>query len=261
MRVQRQSLPGQVAHEFLAAIVGGAYAEGAKLPAEPELVTMTGVSRLTLREAMKLLQAKGVIRIEQGRGTFVNPSSSWSPLDPMVLAARAIDPASAATISRKLLEARRLVEVGVAELGAARRTEGHLVAMEQALASMRQAHRAADRDTFVAADIEFHQVIIHAAGNEIVAALYSPIQDLVLEGRRQTSSWPDARAAAIDAHERILEAVRQGDPDLARKCMLGHLTDTAARLEEHIGAPATEEAAGADASDAAQVAPAAPGAH
>ena len=237
MRVQRQSLPGQVAHEFLAAIVGGAYPEGAKLPAEPELVAMTGVSRLTLREAMKLLQAKGVIRIEQGRGTFVNPSSTWSPLDPMVLAARAIHPDSAAVISRKLLEARRLVEVGVAELGATRRTDVHLTAMEQALAAMRAAHQRDDRDTFVAADIAFHQVIIEAAGNEIVAALYSPIQQLVLEGRRQTSSWPDARASAIRAHERILEAVRRRDPDLARGRMLAHLADTATRLEQHIGAP------------------------
>jgi DNA-binding FadR family transcriptional regulator len=60
----------------------------------------------------------------------------------------------------------------------------------------------------------------------------------VLEGRRQTSSWPDARTAAIRAHEWILEAVRRYDPDLARRRMLAHLADTATRLEQHIGAPA-----------------------
>ena len=108
MRIpRRQSLPSQVAREFLAAIVSGTYQPSTRLPAEHELVALTGVSRLTLREAMKLLEDKGVVRIEQGRGTFVNPQASWSPLDPMILTARAADPAAAGTISRKLLEARR----------------------------------------------------------------------------------------------------------------------------------------------------------
>jgi GntR family transcriptional regulator, transcriptional repressor for pyruvate dehydrogenase complex len=235
MRIRRrQSLPSQVAREFLAAIVAGTYQPSARLPAEHELVALTGVSRLTLREAMKLLEAKGVVRIEQGRGTFVNPQASWSPLDPMILTARAADPAAAGTISRKLLEARRLVEVGVAELAAPRRTAAHLEAMVTALDTMRRSHAGSDRDGFVDADISFHQAIIDAAGNEIMAALFSPIQELVFEGRRQTSSWPDARAAAIRAHERILDAIQRQDPEAARREMLTHLIDTAAQLDQHI---------------------------
>jgi GntR family transcriptional regulator, transcriptional repressor for pyruvate dehydrogenase complex len=244
MRIQRrQSLPSQVVREFLGAIVAGTYPPETRLPAEHELVSLTGVSRLTLREAMKLLEAKGVVRIEQGRGTFVNPTSNWSPLDPMVLAARAADPAAAGSISRKLLEARRLVEVGVAELAAPRRSEANLEAMVAGLEAMRRAHAGSDRDAFVAADIAFHQAIIDAAGNEIMAALFSPIQELVFQGRRQTSAWPDARAAAIQAHERILETIRRQDPDAARREMLIHLIDTAAQLDQHIHEAPVGEAA------------------
>lgn len=99
---------------------------------------------------------------------------------------------------------------------------------------MRRTHAGGDRDGFVAADISFHQAIIDAAGNEIMAALFGPIQELVFEGRRQTSSWPDARTAAIRAHERILDAIRRQDPEAARREMLTHLIDTAAQLDQHI---------------------------
>jgi GntR family transcriptional repressor for pyruvate dehydrogenase complex len=232
-RIRRQSLPAQVAHEFLAAIVGGAYEPGSQLPPEPELVALTGVSRLTLREAMKVLQAMGVVRVEQGRGTFVNPPSSWNPLDPMVLSARAAGPDAGTAVGLKLLEARRLVEVGVAELAAVRRSEAQLDAMTEALVAQRSAHDAGDTDRFVAADITFHQALMEAAGNEVVAALFGPIQSLVYEGRRLTSSWPEARALAIKAHERILAAVRRQDPGGARRRMLEHLEATAAALEEH----------------------------
>lgn len=260
-RIRRQSLPAQVAHEFLAAIVGGAYEPGSRLPPEPELVAMTGVSRLTLREAMKLLQAIGVVRVEQGRGTFVNPPPRWNPLDPMVLSARAAaGPDAGAAVGLKLLEARRLVEVGVAELAAVRRGKAHLDAMTQALVQQRSAHDAGDTDRFVAADIAFHQALMDAAGNEVVAALFGPIQSMVHEGRRLTSSWPDARALAIRAHERILAAVRRQDPNAARQRMLEHLEATAAALEEHAAkqaaartaTPTTKE--GAKEHEAAQVA-------
>jgi len=169
----------------------------------------------------------------------VNPPSSWNPLDPMVLSARASGPDAdaGAAVGLKLLEARRLVEVGVAELAAVRRSEAQLDAMTQALVQQRGAHDAGDTDRFVAADIRFHQALMEAAGNEVVAALFGPIQSLVYEGRRQTSSWPDARALAIRAHERILTAVRRQDPGAARRRMLDHLTATAAALEEHVATP------------------------
>ena len=116
MSQARQPLADQLVAGLLESIVAGEYPPGSPLPSEDELADMAGVSRLTVREAVKSLQAKGVVRIHRGRGTFVNPSSEWSPFDPMLLAARSQEDGKA--VWRGLLETRRLVEEGVARLAA-----------------------------------------------------------------------------------------------------------------------------------------------
>src|SRR6266508_3375762 len=140
-----------------------------------QLVELFDVSRLTVREAVKALRSKGVVRIEQGRGTFVNPPSHWSPLDPDLLMARAAPAEGTRELAMKLTEARVLVEVGVAGLAARRRTRADLTELKRALDRMRRASDRDDVDGFTEADLEFHGIIMAAAGNPFVTALFEPL--------------------------------------------------------------------------------------
>lgn len=235
MHRSRSGLATQVADWFLQTIVAGDYPPGSKLPVEADLAAIVDVSRITLREAIRILQVKGVVRVEHGRGMFVNSMEAWSALDPSVLAARADTGGERVAISKKLLEARWLVEVGVAQLAARRRSSQDIADLEAALEDMRGANAAGRTDDFVEADIRFHQVIMRAAGNELVAALFEPIEQLVHEGRRETSQFQVARRHAVAAHQRILDALLAEDPEAARYAMEAHLIQTGVDLDRATG--------------------------
>lgn len=218
------SLGDQIAARLLDEIIDGRYPPGSPLPPEWELADREQASRLTIREAVRILRQKNVVTVVRGRGTFVQPRQRWSPLDPAVLGALARDPDALTERLRALLEARSLVEVGVAELAAARRTDPDLAAMAAAVVAMREA--GDDLDGFVAADLAFHDAVMAAAGNPVIAALFDPIALLLRDTRRQTSRDPVAREHALRAHERILAAIERRDPVQAAGAMRDHLAET-----------------------------------
>ena len=156
----------------MAAILRGDHPPDSRLPPEDRLAELFKVSRLTVREAVQELRHKGVVRVEQGRGTFVNPAPRWSPLDPVLLMARAGSAEGTEDLAVKLTEARRLVEVGVSGLAAQRRTEQDLVELGRALDRMQEASDRDDVDGFTTADLEFHQAVMAAAGNPFITALW-----------------------------------------------------------------------------------------
>src|ERR1051326_4248111 len=84
----RRGLADQLVEHLVAAILRGDHPPDSRLPPEDRLAELFKVSRLTVREAVKELRHKGVVRVEQGRGTFVNPATRWTQLDPALLMAR-----------------------------------------------------------------------------------------------------------------------------------------------------------------------------
>lgn len=225
-----ESLGDQIAARLLDEIIDGAYPPGTALPPEWELADREGASRLTVREAVRILRQKNVLAVVRGRGTFVRPQSHWSPLDPAVLGALARQPDALTERLEALLEARSLVEVGVAELAAARRSEDDLAGMVSALARMRAVAgldgTALDLDAYVAADLAFHDAVMAAAGNIVIAALFDPITALLRDSRRQTSRDRISREHALRAHDRILAAIQRRDPAAAARAMREHLAET-----------------------------------
>ncbi len=219
-----------VADQIIDGIVSGKYPPGSRLPTELELCAATGVSRATLREAMKSLQQLGVTSIEQGRGSFVNPADSWSPFDPAVLAARvghaAADPGAPWPV--QLAEARKVVEVEVAGLAATRRSEEDLRTMRGALTAMRAASRVRDAEAFAIADLAFHQAVMDAAGNEFIRALFDPVARLLHVSRVESSQPAIRRTGALRAHRVIMQAIAAGDPAQAAGAMREHLDETLA---------------------------------
>jgi len=223
----RQGLPDQVASWLLAAVAGGEYPAGSRLPPEAELAARATVSRLTLREAVKVLRDKGVLQVEQGRGTFVKPPAQWSPLDAELLASRtALEAGSGGRLIQQLTEARRVIEAGIAGLAAQRRTPQDVDRLAEIIGRMQAAHDIADVPAFSLADSAFHEGVLLVADNPFLTALFEPIRTLVHQVRASTSLESDMRQKAILAHTAILEAVSAGHEDQAWQAASAHVGET-----------------------------------
>lgn len=230
----RRGLADQLVERLVEAVARGDYPPDSRLPPEADLAEQCDVSRLTLREAIKSLRSKGVVRVEQGRGTFVNPRAKWSPLDPSLLSARLSHASDAADLAWQLTEARRLVELGVAELAAVRHSPADLAALRSAVERMERADAEDDIDAFAAADIDFHNALNAAAGNMFLAALFEPIEVLVRLVRRETSAVVSLRTAGVRLHAGIIDAVASRSTEAAREAMIEHFRNTDATLSQAI---------------------------
>ena len=234
----RRPLADDLADQILDDVLAGRYPVGTALPSESELAEASELSRLTVREAVKTLRSKGVLRVEHGRGTFVAPTEEWSVLDPTLLIARSAAQADALLLPLKFIEARRLVEVGVAELAATRRSEGDISQLEESLAEMRKASAAKDVGAFVRADFQFHQIVLDAADNAFVAAIFDPLAQILRLTRYQTSAHAPVRRHAIAHHHNILLAMTAGDPTAARDAMHAHIVQTENDMVKYVRDPA-----------------------
>ncbi|SFT05126.1 FadR/GntR family transcriptional regulator [Saccharopolyspora flava] len=206
------SLPEELAEQLLGSIIDGTYPPGGALPSEPELAELFTMSRLTVREAIKALRVQNVVRIERGRGTYVNPPAEWSSLHPMIRAATS--PGADPDVASDVHEARRMLEAGVAELAALNRTEADLRELREQVRAMRASDDPACRS---AAHLAFHQAVVRATGNAFVPLLFEPFT-------RVLSGLPvETDDEAITRHERLLGAIEARDPASARRFMAAHL--------------------------------------
>ncbi|KQU49544.1 GntR family transcriptional regulator [Rhodococcus sp. Leaf278] len=220
----RDSLVSVVSNDVLERIVSGELPPGTMLPSEAVIGTQFDVSRLTVREALKQLAAINVLTAVRGRGTYVNDVSQWTSIDAVVRAASSSGRAH--EVSIQMLEMRRIIEVGAAELAGARRTEDDVAALREHLDRMRESHAASDVDGFVQADLAFHDVILAASGNLLVPAVYDPVRRLLSQTRRETSAVPAIQVNAIAMHENILAAMADSDPERTRAAMAEHMQQT-----------------------------------
>jgi DNA-binding FadR family transcriptional regulator len=232
-----------VADELLQLVVDGTYPPGGAMPSEAELAERFHVSRLTVREAIRSLTSTRVIRTQQGRSSVINPPDQWSPLDPRLLRARGQASGEPLLLPKRLMEARRTVEVGIAELAASRRTDQHLVQMAAYIDRMREAHQQTDIDRFVESDLAFHATLFEAVDNVFLDALFEPLTSVLRTLRHQTSAISEIRIHAIDWHAKILASVTRADPDASREAMRGHLMQTEHDLEYFLGDQQVAQAA------------------
>ena len=213
-------LHGRIVHALGRRIVTGELRPGDRLPAGPELQA----SRTVVREAVKVLAAKGLVESRPKTGTRVRPGHAWNLLDADVLAWQqegSTGPQNDALL-RKLTEVRRIIEPAAAELAAARAEPADILALDEAFRSMEQAvhaRGAPDVESFVQADMRFHLAILRACRNELLEQMSRTVFAALLVSFRSTTSVPGSARAALPRHRAIFDAIRGRNPRAAGAAM------------------------------------------
>ncbi len=224
--LEKTSVGLQAADAIKGLILSGELQPGDSLPPERELATMLGISRPSLREAIRVLSALNVVEPRHGGGTFVTslqPRELAQPINFLLQVDR--------MAFRHLLEVRQVLEVGAARLAAPRITDAQLAALRDLT---EQAGRALGRPgQFLEFDFDIHTAIIEATGNPIYLSLYQSIADLSLEGRKRTARSAATRRAAHLGHLAIVAALSTRDGDAAAAAMRDHLDVVQHALERH----------------------------
>jgi GntR family transcriptional repressor for pyruvate dehydrogenase complex len=196
------------------AIANGQLPPGTRLPAERELADQMGVSRNSVREAVRELELKGIIERRAGRGTTVlepQSDSAGGLLDDL------------APDSRELLEImdfRLSIEPPIAALAAERSTRGSLARLTRLLEEMADETRVA---RIAELDREFHGAVARATHNRLLVRLNEVTAEWLRQSRHETLQSRSRRAASLAGHRRIYDAIRAGDPVLARSAMSDHI--------------------------------------
>ncbi|MBV8151050.1 MAG: FadR family transcriptional regulator [Candidatus Eremiobacteraeota bacterium] len=200
-------------------IVCGEWPSGDVLPSESALCEMFGVARSSVREALRVLEEKGLIEIRHGLRSRVNPPEQWQFLDDQILRVRR-ENGTMPPFVRDLFEARAIIECEVAALAAQRATPDDLRLLEASVEQME--NTAADQAAFVETDFEFHRQLFQTAGNRVLMRVLRPTREL-LEYTFEQKTAGSAPDTMIADHRAIAEAVRAKDASGAREAMRRHL--------------------------------------
>lgn len=214
-RYSSRSLHGQVVHELGKRIVSGVLREGEVIPNEAELGAEFEVSRTALREGIKVLAAKGLLVSRTRTGTRVRPRRDWHMLDPDVLAWR-LETTKPLDFINDLYDIRDAIEPVAASLAAVRASDADIAAMAEALDGMIAA--GDDIAATVEPDIRFHQHILNASGNELLASLGVLIETSLAYSFMLCT--PEKKINAIDLHRAVLDGIRARDSVAASAAMV-----------------------------------------
>jgi GntR family transcriptional repressor for pyruvate dehydrogenase complex len=212
----------RIAHEVTRYIDRNGLGPGDRIGTEAELAREFGVSRATLREGVRLLAGSRLIRSSQGRGGGVFVANTLNQSMGQHLSETiAIMLSSRSTALPQILEMRRLLETDGAELAAVRADEAQLASLRRAVEEM-AAHDVLD-DGFADADISFHRVISRAAGNELLVALTSWTQDVLVPTLAALLRPVVGTDELVAQHRAILRAVVRRQPAAAARAMSEHM--------------------------------------
>ncbi|GAA0559297.1 FadR/GntR family transcriptional regulator [Paractinoplanes ferrugineus] len=218
--VRQAPLVVQVAGQFRALVESGAWAVGAKIPGENHLADQLGVSRGTVREALRALSLAGILEPRVGDGTYVRATNE-------ITGVLVRDELPALT---HVLDARAGLEAAAARLAAYHATPGDLAELETALAGRAQAYAARDLAGYVAADAAFHRGVIKAGANPLLIRLFDAVAEVVDQSIADTAVFPEDPVVR-DSHAALLDALRQRDADRAVAAAYGLIERVKTTLE------------------------------
>lgn len=229
-KVRSERRSDAVVEQIAARISSGGFSVGERLPSERELMEQFGVSRTSIREALRTLEAQGKLEVRQGLGTFV-------------VSKPGLESSSAILVTwlhenqhklMEILEVREAIEAKAASLAAVRRTEQDLDRLEESLIEMKAWVGKGQFEEATMADRRFHRNLTEASGNDLLVALADNLGATLHELRHSTLSMPGRAEMAITEHQPIIEALRKRDPELAQSAVLAHLGSAKKYIQEFL---------------------------
>ncbi|HWT63615.1 MAG TPA: FadR/GntR family transcriptional regulator [Ochrobactrum sp.] len=217
--LSRKSLAGAAEQSIRAEITAGNWRVGEQLPNEASLSAKLGVSRGTVREAVRALVAQGMLETRQGSGTYVLSAADTT---------RSIDRIRHTSL-RDRFETRAALEVEAARLAAQRSTPATIRHLELKL-EQRSKRPDDNRADFVARDFAFHEAIVAASGNSALVAVYAFFSQSIRESIEATLDG-ELPEPDHDEHRAIVEAIASGNPDLAGEAVRRFMAPLIEELE------------------------------
>lgn len=217
-----QNLTYHIVEELGHAVVTQTYSDDDPFPIEAELCKQFGASRTVLREAVKMLTAKGLLSARPRQGTWVEPESHWNLLDPDVLR-WLLERKFSLDMLAEFTEVRLAIEPMAAMIAASNATPQSLERIRHTIERMRAAARGEDDP--LESDIAFHVAILHATGNRFYAQLEDVINAALRISIRLTNSVKGVPLADVNLHKKIFDAIEAGEPRKARATMEALITE------------------------------------
>ena len=201
---------------------------GQRIPSENEICDGLGVSRGSVREAMKILAAFGIVEIKVGDGTYIPTEPKPAIIDPLLFSFLIHDPDI-----QEITEFRQLLEFDIIELILVHKEKNAAarLLLEENLSQLEELRRVrANREAFADNDMEFHRLLGRASGNKLVERIYSFALDFLENTIRETHQRQEYGAISYEVHRQIVEAIRQNNLELARQAIF-HSVDVWRNLQ------------------------------
>ena len=221
----------QVVDQIIQSVIDGEYKPGDRLPIESELAEQFGVSRITIREAIKKLSAMQLVSPLEAKGTFINRlniSNFMEPLLPL-LALQEKD-------VHALFDTRLYLEMGIASLSAQYATAEDIKALTEIHRMMEKnfSEAGGSNPLYTFSDQKFHETLAQSSHNEVLINIYKTVQDVYRSFIEKTSNLKSGREASIKEHELILKAIKERNPIAAEDAMRKHIKKAKALYSEVI---------------------------
>ncbi|SNT19367.1 transcriptional regulator, GntR family [Noviherbaspirillum humi] len=227
--IVKRTVKDQIADKLAYMVLTGLLQPGDELPSERALAGTLQVSRETVRGAIGVLHARGMLEVSQGARTrVVGPGKQT-----LASSVRALAKLKDKDID-EVAEARAQVEAQVVKLAAARISQADLERLRGLVADQRLMLN--DPVSFQISDREFHAIVYAACGNELLRDFVSDMYDYALDYRRQALKRKGAIADSVRDHERIVEALASGDPKQAEAAFASHLDHVHTTTVREMGA-------------------------
>jgi len=226
VRVTRAS--DDVLRQIKASILDGKLEPGARLPAEKELAEQFGLSRITIRDALRVLESQGLVEIKVGAGggAFVTQPDAQR-LSALLTDLLRLQKAS----MKELVEARLVIETAIVTFAAERATVSDFEAMQRAIDAAR-AGRSLGDPRFTSHSVDFHIALAEAAKNPVLLFTVSSFRTLFYETLDKLLPDDAMAQRAIKDHQQLLNAIKARDDQRARELMHKHLTYFQVRVQK-----------------------------
>jgi GntR family transcriptional repressor for pyruvate dehydrogenase complex len=223
--IKKTRVAEEVADRIRTLILDDTFPQGLPLPSERVLTEQFGVSRGSIRDALRMLETIGLIETQHGRGTFpreLTVDRLVAPLASMMTFQH--------DLQDELLDVRRMFEPAVARVAATRATDADFAGLQRILDA--QQRKLKKGQSAIVEDTAFHAALARSTRNRVVVSLMATLNDLLVESRKLTLKQKGRPAKSIEGHQAVVAAMRRRDAEGAAQAMYKHI-DQIADLQLH----------------------------